>query len=407
MICTLYSHHVGFDKINEIIQRALPKSKMTISTQDDFNISEFEIKGSIFSASKKIKIAYRQRKDLSYQFPQVDDSPLTANLKGLYGFVNSLPSTNEKVKTLFLQKIQTLNCEFSIHQTSGELKELKPLIQSISNELDSIIFAQPNTVISKAEGQHFLDKNLKLIVDTSGRCEIDDLEVRIDSSYYDKPQVDLTDDQKQRKFNSEEILHQHQVKINRNLPSIESEEQTTIRTPEEIARRVSILAFTNLVAFGNINSEQATGYLKKYGLWDYVTPKERDFLADPTDQKKSHETWKCEDIWVLMWALNKVDQIPFPKTLCSLTDIPMSEYPVGQEINTADFVKNMNSSRSKKEILDAADLYYRYSWACVDARIKGMPIDTINPSVVYERHYALNWLINYMGQDWDDITCDT
>jgi hypothetical protein len=27
--------------------------------------------------------------------------------------------------------------------------------------------------------------------------------------------------------------------------------------------------------------------------------------------------------------------------------------------------------------------------------------------VVYERHYALNWLTGYMDQDWDDISTDT
>jgi len=43
----------------------------------------------------------------------------------------------------------------------------------------------------------------------------------------------------------------------------------------------------------------------------------------------------------------------------------------------------------------------------VDARINGRQITEIHPGVVYERHYALNWLINYMNQDWDDVSCDT
>ncbi|HEY9047600.1 MAG TPA: DUF4272 domain-containing protein, partial [Ohtaekwangia sp.] len=45
--------------------------------------------------------------------------------------------------------------------------------------------------------------------------------------------------------------------------------------------------------------------------------------------------------------------------------------------------------------------------ACVDARINQRPIEEVHPSVVYERHYALNWLINYMDQPWDDVSCDT
>jgi hypothetical protein len=35
------------------------------------------------------------------------------------------------------------------------------------------------------------------------------------------------------------------------------------------------------------------------------------------------------------------------------------------------------------------------------------PAESYNAGVVQERHYALNWLIGYCGQDWDDITTDT
>ena len=47
-------------------------------------------------------------------------------------------------------------------------------------------------------------------------------------------------------------------------------------------------------------------------------------------------------------------------------------------------------------------------WACVDARIQGEEVKgAINPSVIYERHYALNWLTKYQNQDWDNITTNT
>ena len=52
-------------------------------------------------------------------------------------------------------------------------------------------------------------------------------------------------------------------------------------------------------------------------------------------------------------------------------------------------------------------LYYRFNWACVDERINGREIEGINPGIVYEKQYALNWLINYMDQDRDYVTCDT
>ncbi len=64
--------------------------------------------------------------------------------------------------------------------------------------------------------------------------------------------------------------------------------------------------------------------------------------------------------------------------------------------------------RTKEEILDQADLILRLNWACVNARIKNVPPPGgLNASVVYERHYALNWLIHFQNQEWDNVTTST
>jgi len=407
MICTIYSHNVGFDTIKELILSSFPKGNAVFSNQDGFDIIDLEIKGGILGSSKKIKISYRERLKPSYEIPEINDSALTANLKGLYGYVDSLPTVNEKVKDLFLHKIQTLNCEFSIIQEKGEVKELKTIIENIANELDAVLFVQPDTAISKSSGQHFLDKNLNLIIDGEGNCEIDELDVKINSVYFDGDQNELEEDQKNRKENNEKILEAKGIKINKHLPCIESEAETTLRTPKEIAQRVSVLAMTNLVAFNSIDPDVAIDYLQSYNLWDFVTENEKEFLEDPTDDKKAQETWKCEGIWVLMWALKKVESLDFPDAFCNLENISPEDYPVGPDKDPNDFIDAITSIRSKSEILDADDLYYRYNWACVDERINGREIEGINPGIVYERQYALNWLINYMGQDWDSISCDT
>jgi hypothetical protein len=407
MICTIYSHQSGFDDIKEIVLSNFPKGDITLSKQDELDVIDLEIKGSNLDFSHKIKILYRERAEPSYQIPEIDDSALTANLKGLYGFVYALPTVNEKVKNLFLRKIETLNSEFTIIQEEGEIADLKTIIKNIANELDAILFVQPDTVISKSGGQHFLDKNLDLIIDTEGNCEIEELAVNINSAYFDADQNELAEDQLIRKEKSERILEDYSIKINRNLPCIESEEETTLRTPKEIAQRVSALAVVNLVAFNSIAPEEATEYLQNYNLWDFTTENEKEFLANPTDDKKANESWKCEGIWVLMWALNKVETLDFPDEFCNLENLDPDDYPVGQDKDPNFFIDAIVSTRSKSEILDAADLYYRYNWACVDERINGRQVEAINPGIVYERQYALNWLINYMEQDWDSVTCDT
>jgi len=403
MTCTIYSHHLGLEKIKQIFLSHVPKGVFSTNGEN----LEFEVKGGILSPSKKVTIFYRERAVPSYQIPQIDDSELTANLKGLYGFVNSLPTENEKVKGLFLHKIQTLNSEFSIREDKGELKELKLIIADLAKEFDAVLFVQPKTIISKSESQHFLDKDLNLIIDTEGKCEIEDLKVNINSEYFDNDQTELDEDQIERKAKNEAILERENIKINKHLPCIESEKETTIRSAKEIAERVSVLTVTNLVAFNNISSEEAVDYLQEYKLWESVTEGEKEFLANPTEDKKMYETWKCEGIWILMWALKKVDDLDFPNEFCDLGNIGEENYPVGKNKDPFKFINSIHEVRSKKEILDAADLYYRYNWACVDERIKGNQIEGINPGIVYERQYALNWLIHYMDQDWDNVTCDT
>lgn len=62
----------------------------------------------------------------------------------------------------------------------------------------------------------------------------------------------------------------------------------------------------------------------------------------------------------------------------------------------------------KGEGLEQADLIYRYHWAVTDARVNAKDTPAgLDKGVVYERHCALNWLIGYMEQEWDEITTDT
>jgi len=210
-----------------------------------------------------------------------------------------------------------------------------------------------------------------------------------------------------RKEQSEQVLKAHNIKINYNLPHIEADEEVSIRDGAEIAQRLVLLCVTNLVAFDNITGAKALEFLEENNILQYITPDEKTFLENPTPEKRSQESWKCECIWVLAWALNLVDDLEFPDHLCDLNKIAEEDYPISNSNDPNNYINRNFTIRSKSEILDAADLYYRMDWAVVDARLNGLSVEPLNPGVVYERHYALNWLINYMDQDWDEVSCDT
>ena len=402
MICTFYAHQVGFDRICDCLKKTFPTGKLEQFSEGESNIVVLDIN------DKLLKIAYREKANPSFQFSEGDDSPLSKNLRGLYGFVFSLPTINETVKNLFLHKIQTLNCEFTLMEEKEDGVDLRPLIENLALEFDAVLFLQSESSISRAEGPHFLDKNLDLIIDREGNCEIMNLDIVIDAEYFDQtPHQAFTEIQALRKSENEALIEKHEIKVNKNLPCIQSDEATTIRSPKEIAQRVTILAVTNMVAFNHLSGQEAADYLKKHFLWNLVTPKERAFLANTTAASKNQETWRCEAIWTLLWAINKVDNLPFPNELCNLNLVLNENYPLGNKKDPNLYINSILTSKSKAAILDAADLYYRLDWAAVDARIRKETLTSINPGVVYERHYALNWLIGYKGQAWDDVSCDT
>jgi hypothetical protein len=63
--------------------------------------------------------------------------------------------------------------------------------------------------------------------------------------------------------------------------------------------------------------------------------------------------------------------------------------------------------RATQEILDMADYYYRLHWAAIELRLKEKKSDLLDEGIIRERHRALNWLIGYLNQEWDDVTTDT
>jgi hypothetical protein len=211
-------------------------------------------------------------------------------------------------------------------------------------------------------------------------------------------------DSERRKKRSEELLKTQGIPINPSLPAIESEEETTPRSAEDMAKRAVGLCAVALRGEG-LKHEEVISLLNGQDVWASVTPEEKKFLLKkkPTGQEIINFKWRYESLWVLLWALGHVEDVGQPTSICDV----QSAVRMVLDIPSEDFILRAKS-RPIAEILDEADLIYRYDWAVVDARIKGEdPPGNLHPGVVYERHYALNWLIGYMDQEWDDVTTDT
>ena len=207
-----------------------------------------------------------------------------------------------------------------------------------------------------------------------------------------------------RKIRSEGVLKLESVPINPWLPVIETEFDVRLRTKEATAYRALSLIIVSSKAAGSKQSE-IDALIKTYGVEPHLTPDERKFVINksPSAKDKAKFIWRIEAAWVLLWSLGLVEKLDKPIKTC---DVPHALKTMKSR-SQKQFVTD-TLHRPLVQIVDEADKIYRYHWAVVDARINSLNSPAgLSADVIMERHWALNWLIGYQNQDWDDVTTDT
>lgn len=218
--------------------------------------------------------------------------------------------------------------------------------------------------------------------------------------------INPTKDQLERRAKSEAFCVQKNIPIYKNPNSlfVETDEKVKIRKQDEVVDRALALGYIGLKSEG-LEQKDLSQMNYDFGISAKLTPNEKAYAnaENPSEQQKIDANWRYESLHVLLWALGYVDTLSYPDKMCNVAD----DVKIIYELKEQGF-REKAKLRSKKEILDQADLILRLNWACVSARVKGEQAPSgLNSSVVVERHHTLNWLINYMNQNWDDVSTDT
>lgn len=214
----------------------------------------------------------------------------------------------------------------------------------------------------------------------------------------------MSDEAQARKSRSIAVLKAENVQFIEHLPLIETEAESTRRTTEQVATRAMALCIVAVKGEG-LEQEVIDSLIEEYQLASAFTPKEQEFIQnlDPTQHDRVQFAWRYECFWVMLWALGYIDSLERPDTICDVARAVSFLRDNGRD----EFLKKA-TLRSQAEILDAADLIYRYHWAVVDARLNGREAPAgLDGGIAMERHHALNWLMGYMDQEWDDVSRDT
>jgi hypothetical protein len=218
--------------------------------------------------------------------------------------------------------------------------------------------------------------------------------------------IAATKEQIERRAKSEEYCTAKNIPIYKNPNSlfVETDEKVSIRTQNEVVDRALALCFIGLKSEG-LEQKHLDQMDKDFGITEKLSPSERAYATakQPTEQQKIDANWRYESLHVLLWALGYIDTLTYPDKMCNVAD----DVKIIYELKEKGF-RQKAKLRSKKEILDQADLILRLDWACVSTRVKGEQAPGgLDKSVVLERHHTFNWLINHMNQSWDDVTTDT
>ena len=217
-----------------------------------------------------------------------------------------------------------------------------------------------------------------------------------------------------RKQRTEKLLQGFNISINPNLPEIKSEDNLSIKSPEEIVRRAVTAFITAQIAIDICNDNGAaesaeffTPIMERFGLMSELTDDEKVYfnLSECDNISKGEACqieWRLEMCIPLFWACGFWKKIEFPS---EMTDTSKLITLIGG-CESFDELMSHVKMRTASEILDGADAAFRMDWACVEARIKNDKSISgqLSHDVVVEQHKGFNWLIGaYDAEDWDSV----
>ena len=349
-----------------------------------------------------LRLGGRQRTQPDYQLLEIID-PLTENLAGMYSFVQQLPMADKARQQKLMAKVLTLNTEVTLNADAGFPAGFGQWLAPVLGHYEALVFAEPNSLYASTQHQGFYDPAGRLLTDTTGAGDpAADMPVSIESKYYDE--ADPLPDQLARKARSEEVLQAQGVPFAASLPPVASDTAAQLQPQDEVVNRVLALGYVALKGEGAAPDDLA-GYDQAYGATAHLSPREQEFAetAEPARQDLLNATWRYEALHALLWALGYVPELSYPDHPCD----PARDMALLAALSEVEF-RAQAQLRPAAEVLEAADLTYRYSWACVDAYLKQQPAPgRLEAGVVQERLYALNWLTKPLQEEWDEVLTDT
>ena len=186
----------------------------------------------------------------------------------------------------------------------------------------------------------------------------------------------------------------------------------TPRTSEEAAQRLLALLTVILKVHDPV---RCVAWMKKQNLEHLLSPAELAFVQNETPSEESRVafSWRAEAMVPLLWALNGLAEMPPLNEQCQVSEFEM----VKAALRDPQAFLSRARLRSPEQLSDMEANLYHQHWRVRDAEQMSVgkfleprpgdpPIEELNHGIVYERRYALSWLVGW-GEQWDNVPTDT
>ena len=317
---------------------------------------------------------------LNFQ-PDQDEEEFAQHLSGFQGYV--WKCAQQKMTAPVYALIERL---YLVHSNIGMIAEPK-----VTPQVESFI----SSLAGNVHG---------IIMRGSAVCSPDFTPLISPEGYHEGAAMSYWPDSVERQDRSIDRLQAMGYEVPIFLP-IASAHEVRLRTLEQVATRAQILYFTAYSAVPN-GIDRAVALKQLAPRVDKLSDNERAYFesVEPGQQEAVNMAWRFEALWVLMWALQLVDDLgplDAPQVVAEMDDI----------LEKAGGISNLGVDaklRPVGEILDQADFILRAHWVQRQAARPDSGIETDwTPGVIMERHHALNWLIGFQRSSWDDVETPT
>lgn len=336
-------------------------------------------------------------------------------LQGAAGYVYQNETPLLEIKRSLFYHLRQCKCLVQIGysfdsagpgETKSKEKQIMAPIFTVTETLQGVVTLGNSMAMLNGRGQVILDK--------AGKSQLEDYmpsELPLPEDWAkDAPPESL-----ERRNRSMELLREKGIYVTPWLPLLWEKAEEPGRRVEEVCARAAALLIVALYSECRVGEHMSYEDARKfvapiladYGAEEYFSPEEKNYLDNPdsTEKEQIQFAWQYENLWVMEWALGLTDDLFWPDRIC---DVPASARLM-QNHPTMEALLAAAKLRPRKELLEQADLIYRLHWACVDARVMGMPAPrNLDAGVVMERHHSLFWLAGCDDMcDWDEVDLST